>query len=262
MRAIATSLSTNHHRIKGVFAKSFAYDSTNPCWILFIPILVTGADLEAAEEILIDCLKRWFRSGKTRSGCAYFGEDPNGRRYIGMALATTSQTGISIRGIAKTFASYIKDAPEGYIDAYAVTLNQLDKFMSYNSDLQQEHYVHIGFDDSAVEATHNCAKQRIDERRSNVNVYQPVPDPVNRYNFARMAKMLSMVHNCTLERYEGYKSGRYVRFTDYRIIDNATGEVKQDHIALHRIGDALQYDYRNFDNPDYQKGGTGDGSNR
>ena len=70
--------------------------------------------------------------------------------------------------------------------------------------------------------------------------------------------MLKAVYSCSLLHVSGYKYGRYNRLEEYNVVSDVTGEIIFCKVTLSKLGDALRDDYKNFDNPDYQKGGTDD----
>lgn len=258
-------------RIKLALDETFeqGYCEADYCLLQF-PTNCSATDQVYPDMIAQQIQEKWAKSGSTRTSCWYFATCDDGKQESENSLyfvfASRAGTRINLASIYRVVSAFLDVARDQ--SAYAFPLNdkKLQEVLAHGSPDQIHQSIIVDYvpeDLAKVQEAVEIHKQKRDEIRSKAyGYYQPVEDPVNRYNAIRMANMLKAVYNCTLVHITGYKYGRYNRLEEYNVINDITGEILYHKVTLPDLGDTLQYDYRNFDNPDYKKGGTSDGSNR
>lgn len=228
-------------------------------WLLQF-LITHGATDMIAQQIL----EKWRKSGSTRTSCWYFAtcDDGNSLFFVFVSRAGTRIKLSSIFSVVAPFLDVARDQ-----SAYAFPLNdrKLQEVLTHSSPVQAHQRIITGYDRKdlakVMEVVEIHKQKRAEIEANSYGYYHPVENPVNRYNVARMRNMLKAVYNCTLVHITGYKYGRYNRLEEYNVINDITGKTLYHKITLPDLGDTLKYDYKNFDQPDYQKGGTDDGSN-
>lgn len=229
-------------------------------WLLQFLITYGATDM-IAQQIL----EKWRKSGSTRTSCWYFAtcDDGNSLFFVFVSRAGTKINLASIYRVVSAFLDVARDQ-----SAYAFPLNdrKLQEVLTHSSSVQAHQSIVTDYvpEDLAkvMEAVEIHKQKRAEIEANSYGYYHPVENPVNRYNVARMRNMLKAVYSCSLLHVSGYKYGRYSRLEKYNVVSDVTGEIIFCKVTLPDLGDTLRDDYCNFDNPDYQKGGTGDGSNR
>lgn len=229
-------------------------------WLLQFLITYGATDM-IAQQIL----EKWRKSGSTRTSCWYFAtcDDGNSLFFVFVSRAGTRIKLSSICSVVAPFLDVARDQ-----SAYAFPLNdrKLQEVLTHSSSVQAHQSIvtdYVPEDLAKVMDAVELHKQKLAEIEANsYGYYHPVENPVNRYNVARMRNMLKAVYSCSLLHVSGYKYGRYSRLEKYNVVSDVTGEIIFCKVTLPDLGDTLRDDYCNFDKPDYQKGGTGDGSNR
>ncbi len=229
-------------------------------WLLQF-LITHGATDMIAQQIL----EKWRKSGSTRTSCWYFAtcDDGNSLFFVFVSRAGTRIKLSSICSVVAPFLDVARDQ-----SAYAFPLNdrKLQEVLEHSSPVQAHQRIITGYDRKdlakVMDAVELHKQKRAEIEANSYGYYHPVENPVNRYNVARMRNMLKAVYSCSLLHVSGYKYGRYSRLEKYNVVSNVTGEIIFCKVTLPDLGDTLRDDYCNFDKPDYQKGGTGDGSNR
>lgn len=234
-------------------------------WLAEFQTLYGVSDRIYPSLIAQQILEKWHKSGSTRTACHCFAtcDDGNSLCFVFVSRAGTR---IKLSSIFSVVAPFLDVTPDQC--AYAVPLDdrKLQEVLTHSSSVQAHQRIITDYErkdlETVMEAVEIHKQKRAEIEANSYGYYHPVENPVNRYNVARMRNMLKTVYSCSLLHISGYKYGRYSRLEKYNVVSDITGEVIYSEVTLSKLGDALQYDYRNFDNPDYQKGGTGDGSNR
>lgn len=232
-------------------------------WLLRFPTNYSETDAVYPDMIAQQILEKWRKSGSTRASCSYFAtcDDGNSLCFVFVSRAGTR---IKLSSIFSVVAPFLDVTPDQ--SAYAFPLNdeKLQEVLAHSSPDQIHQSIIVDYvpeDLAKVQEAVEIHKQKRDEIRSKAyGYYRPVENPVNRYNVARMRNMLKTVYSYSLLHISGYKYGRYNRLEEYNVINDITGEILYHKVTLPDLGDSLQYDYKNFDKPDYQKGEQGDGS--
>lgn len=232
-------------------------------WLLRFPTNYSETDAVYPDMIAQQILEKWRKSGSTRASCSYFAtcDDGNSLCFVFVSRAGTRIKLSSIFSVVAPFLDVTSDQ-----SAYAFPLNdeKLQEVLAHSSPDQIHQSIIVDYvpeDLAKVQEAVEIHKQKRDEIRSKAyGYYRPVENPVNRYNVARMRNMLKTVYSYSLLHISGYKYGRYNRLEEYNVINDITGEILYHKVTLPDLGDSLQYDYKNFDKPDYQKGEQGDGS--
>lgn len=238
-------------------------------WLLRFLTNYSATDPVYPDMIAQQILGKWRKSGSTRASCSYFATCDDGKQEPENSLfflfVSRAGTRIKLSSIFSVIAPFLDVTPDQ--SAYAFPLNdeKLQEVLAHSSPDQIHQSIIVDYvpeDLAKVQEAVEIHKQKRAEIEANsYGYYHPVEDPVNRYNVIRMANMLKAVYNCTLVHITGYKYGRYNRLEEYNVINDITGEILYHKVTLPDLGDSLQYDYKNFDKPDYQKGGTSDGNN-
>lgn len=232
-------------------------------WLLRFPTNYSETDAVYPDMIAQQILEKWHKSGSTRTACHCFAtcDDGNSLCFVFVSRAGTR---IKLSSIFSVVAPFLDVTPDQ--SAYAFPLNdeKLQEVLAHSSPDQIHQSIIVDYvpeDLAKVQEAVEIHKQKRDEIRSKAyGYYRPVENPVNRYNVARMRNMLKTVYSYSLLHISGYKYGRYNRLEEYNVINDITGEILYHKVTLPDLGDSLQYDYKNFDKPDYQKGEQGDGS--
>ncbi len=234
-------------------------------WLLQFLTNYGATDPVYPDMIAQQIQEKWRKSGSTRASCYCFAscDNDNDLYFVFVSRAGTRIKLSSIYSVISAFLDVARDQ-----SAYAFPLNdkKLQEVLAHGSpdQIHQSIIVDYAPEDLAkvMDAVELHKQKRAEIEANAYGYYQPVEDPVNRYNVARMRNMLKEVYSCSLLHISGYKFRRYDRFEIYNVVSDVTGEVLYSEVTLSALGDALLDDYRNFDKPDYQKGGNGDGSNR
>lgn len=233
-------------------------------WLAEFQTLYGVSDRIYPSLIAQQILEKWHKSGSTRTACHCFAtcDDGNSLCFVFVSRAGTR---IKLSSIFSVVAPFLDVTPDQC--AYAVPLDdrKLQEVLTHSSSVQAHQSIVTDYvpEDLAkvMDAVELHKQKRAEIEANSYGYYQPVEDPVNRYNVARMRNMLKTVYSCSLLHISGYKYGRYSRLEKYNVVSDITGEVIYSEVTLSKLGDALLDDYRNFDNPDYQKGGTDDDNN-
>lgn len=232
-------------------------------WLLRFLTNCGATDPVYPDMIAQQIQEKWRKSGSTRASCYYFASCDNDNDLY-FVFVSKAGTRINLASIYRVVSAFLDEARDQ--SAYAFPLNdkKLQEVLAHGSPDQIHQSIIVDYvpeDLAKVQEAVEIHKQKRAEIEANAyGYYQPVEDPVNRYNVARMRNMLKEVYSCSLLHISGYKYGRYNRLEEYNVISDITGETLYRKITLPDLGDALLDDYRNFDKPDYQKGGTDDGS--
>lgn len=232
-------------------------------WLAEFQTLYGVSDRIYPSLIAQQILEKWHKSGSTRTACHCFAtcDDGNSLCFVFVSRAGTR---IKLSSIFSVVAPFLDVTPDQC--AYAVPLDdrKLQEVLEHSSPVQAHQRIITDYErkdlETVMEAVEIHKQKRAEIEANSYGYYHPVENPVNRYNVARMRNMLKAVYNCTLVHITGYKYGRYNRLEEYNVINDITGKTLYHKITLPDLGDTLKYDYKNFDQPDYQKGGTGDGS--
>lgn len=234
-------------------------------WLAEFQTLYGASDRIYPSLIAQQILEKWHKSGSTRTACHCFAtcDDGNSLCFVFVSRAGTR---IKLSSIFSVVAPFLDVTPDQCAYAFPLDDRKLQEVLEHSSPVQAHQSIVTDYvpEDLAkvMDAVELHKQKRAEIEANSYGYYHPVENPVNRYNVARMRNMLKAVYSCSLLHISGYKHGRYSRLEKYNVVSDITGEIIFCEVTLPDLGDALQYDYRNFDNPDYQKGGTGDGSNR
>lgn len=233
-------------------------------WLVEFSIPYGATDAVYPDMIAQQILEKWRKSGSTRISCWYFVTCDDGNRLF-FVFVSRAGTRIKLSSIFSVVAPFLDVTPDQC--AYAVPLDdrKLQEVLTHSSSVQAHQSIVTDYvpEDLAkvMDAVELHKQKRAEIEANSYGYYHPVENPVNRYNVARMRNMLKTVYSCSLLHISGYKYGRYSRLEKYNVVSDITGEVIYSEVTLSKLGDALLDDYRNFDNPDYQKGGTDDDNN-
>lgn len=227
-------------------------------WLLQFLITYGATDM-IAQQIL----EKWRKSGSTRTSCWYFAtcDDGNNLYFVFVSRAGTK---INLASIYRVVSAFLDVTPDQCAYAFPLNDEKLQEVLAHGSSDQIHQSIIVDYvpEDLAkvMDAVELHKQKRAEIEANSYGYYHPVEDPVNRYNVARMRNMLKTVYSYSLLHISGYKYGRYNRLEEYNVINDITGEILYHKVTLPDLGDSLQYDYKNFDKPDYQKGEQGDGS--
>lgn len=153
--------------------------------------------------------------------------------------------------IHRVVARFLDMTPDQCAYAFPLNDRKLQEVLTHSSSVQAHQSIvtdYVPEDLAKVMEVVEIHKQKRAEIEANAyGYYQPVENPVNRYNAIRMANMLKVVYGCTLVHITGYKYGRYNRLEQYNVVSDVTGEVIFHAVTLPALGDTLRDDYTNFD---------------
>lgn len=235
-------------------------------WLLQFLTNYGATDPVYPDMIAQQIQEKWRKSGSTRASCSYFATCDDGKQEPENSLfflfVSRAGTKINLASIYRVVSAFLDVARDQ--SAYAFPLNdrKLQEVLTHSSSVQAHQSIVTDYvpEDLAkvMDAVELHKQKRAEIEANSYGYYHPVENPVNRYNVARMRNMLKAVYSCSLLHVSGYKYGRYSRLEKYNVVSDVTGEIIFCKVTLSKLGDALLDDYRNFDKPDYQKGGTGD----
>lgn len=237
-------------------------------WLLRFPTNYSETDAVYPDMIAQQILEKWRKSGSTRASCSYFATCDDGKQEPENSLfflfVSRAGTKINLASIYRVVSAFLDVTPDQCAYAFPLNDRKLQEVLEHSSPVQAHQSIVTDYvpEDLAkvMDAVELHKQKRAEIEANSYGYYHPVEDPVNRYNVARMRNMLKTVYSYSLLHISGYKYGRYNRLEEYNVINDITGEILYHKVTLPDLGDSLQYDYKNFDKPDYQKGERGDGS--
>lgn len=239
-------------------------------WLLRFPTNYSATDPVYPDMIAQQILEKWRKSGSTRASCSYFATCDDGKQEPENSLfflfVSRAGTRINLASIYRVVSAFLDVTPDQCAYAFPLNDEKLQEVLAHGSPVQAHQRIITDYEQKDLvkvqEAVELHKQKRAEIEANSYGYYHPVEDPVNRYNVVRMRNMLKTVYSYSLLHISGYKYGRYNRLEEYNVINDITGEILYHKVTLPDLGDSLQYDYKNFDKPDYQKGGISDGSNQ
>ena len=199
--------------------------------------------------------EKWRKSGSTRTACHCFATCDDGKQEPENSLfflfVSRAGTRIKLSSIYSVVSPFLDMTPDQCAYAFPLDDRKLQEVLTHSSSVQAHQRIVTDYEQKdlvKVQEAVELHKQKRAEIEANAyGYYQPVENPVNRYNVARMRNMLKAVYSCSLLHISGYKHGRYSRLEKYNVVSDVTGEVIYSEVTLSKLGDALLNDYTNFD---------------